>query len=145
MTDFAPALSDYPYQVKLTSRQEDNDENGYINNVAFYSFFDTGVNMFLQSHCPAAFQHEGITAYVVSSQCQYISPASFPDDIYVGLRVAKVGRSSVTYGLSVYAGENKRRVAHGLFVHVYVERHTDNAVPIPADIKDALQSFAEEF
>ena len=44
MTDFAPALSDYPYQVKLTSRQEDNDENGFINNVAFYSFFNTGVN-----------------------------------------------------------------------------------------------------
>ncbi len=145
MTDFTPGLSDYPYQVKLTSREEDNDENGHINNVAFYSFFDTGVNLFLQHHCRESFEYEGITAYVVSSQCQYISPASFPDDIYVGLRVAKVGRSSVTYGLSVYAGENKRRVAHGLFVHVYVERHTDNAVPIPADIKDALQSFAEEF
>lgn len=145
MTDFAPALSDYPYQIKLTSRQEDNDENGYINNVAFYSFFDTGVNMFLQEHCPASFAQSGITAYVVSSQCQYISPASFPDDIFVGLRVAKVGRSSVTYGLSVYAGEAKRRVAHGLFVHVYVERQTDHAVPIPADVKEALLSFTEDF
>ncbi len=145
MTDFTPGLSDYPYQVKLTSREEDNDENGHINNVAFYSFFDTGVNLFLQQHCRASFEYEGITAYVVSSQCQYISPASFPDDIYVGVRVAKVGRSSVTYGISVYAGETKRRVAHGQFVHCYVERHTDHAVPIPAEVRDALVSFTEEF
>lgn len=143
MTDFTPGLSDYPWHVELTTRLQDNDENGHINNVAFYSFFDTGVSRFLKERCPDASRDIG--AYVVSSQCQYISPASYPESIFVGLRVVKVGRSSVTYGLSVYAGDAKRRVAHGQFVHVYVERQTDHAVPVPADIKDALESIREEF
>lgn len=145
MTDFTPSLNDYPFQVELTSRLEDNDENGYINNVTFYSFFDTAVSRFLQTHCPSIGESTNITTYVVSSQCQYISPASYPEAIFVGVRVAKIGRSSVTYGLSVYAGESQRRVAHGQFVHVYVDKMTDNAVPIPADIKEALVSNMEEF
>ncbi|MBU2978395.1 thioesterase family protein [Alteromonas sp. C1M14] len=145
MTDFAPSLNDYPYQVALTSRLEDNDENGYINNVTFYSFFDTAVSRFLKAHCPNSAQLSKITTYVVSSQCQYISPAAYPEAIFVGVRVVKIGRSSVTYGLSVYAGESQRRVAHGQFVHVYVDKTTDNAVPIPADVKEALGSKMEEF
>lgn len=145
MTDFTPALSDYPYQVELTTRIQDNDENGHINNVAFYSFFDTCVSRFLTAHCASAKMKSDISTYVVSSQCQYISPAAYPEAIYVGLRVVNVGRSSVTYGLSVYAGETKRRVAHGQFVHVYVDRRTDNAVPIPSDVRDALVAITEEF
>lgn len=145
MTDFTPSLADYPYQVEIASRWQDNDMYGHINNVVYYGFFDTAVNRFLVEQAQLNIHHGNTIALVVSSQCQYVAPASYPETIYVGLRVIKIGRSSVTYGLSVYAGENKRRVAHGQFVHVFVERTTDKAVPIPARVHAALNEIMETF
>jgi len=110
----------------------------------YYSFFDTAVNRFLIEEGGLNIHKGNIVAYVVSSQCQYITPASYPETIFVGVRVIKVGRSSVTYGLSVYAGEAKRRVAHGQFVHVFVERLSDKAVPIPVNTKEALAAIFDE-
>ncbi len=143
MTDITPELNDYPYQLTMPTRWRDNDVYGHINNVEYYSFFDTTVNTFLIEKAGLNIHTGQIVAYVVSSQCQYIAPVSFPETVYVGMRVAKLGRSSVTYGLSIYAGENKRRVAHGQFVHVFVERSTDRAMPIPASMKDALEAIRE--
>ena len=143
MTELVPALNDYPYQVTIATRWQDNDAYGNINNVQYYSFFDTAVNRFLIEKGNLDIHNGRIVAYVVSSQCQYTGPAAYPENIYVGLRVVKLGRSSVTYGLSVYAGETQRRVAHGTFVHVFVERATDNAVPIPAALKDTLATLKE--
>ena len=144
MTDITPSLSDYPYHVEIATRWQDNDAYGHINNVMYYSFFDTAVNRFLIEEGGLNIHKVNIVAYVVSSQCQYITPASYPETIFVGVRVIKVGRSSVTYGLSVYAGEAKRRVAHGQFVHVFVERLSDKAVPIPVNTKEALAAIFDE-
>ena len=143
MTDITPSLSDYPYHVEISTRWQDNDAYGHINNVMYYSFFDTAVNRFLIEEAGLDIHHGREVAYVVSSQCQYIAPAAYPEKIYVGLRVIKIGRSSVTYGLSVYAGEAKRRVAHGQFVHVFVDRDSDKAVPISLNVKTALESICE--
>ncbi|RDV24822.1 acyl-CoA thioesterase [Alteromonas aestuariivivens] len=145
MTDITPSLADYPYQVEIASRWQDNDMYGHINNVVYYGFFDTAVNRFLVERGQLNIHHGNAIALVVSSQCQYITPASYPETIYVGLRVIKIGRSSVTYGLSVYAGESRRRVAHGQFVHVFVERSTDKAIPIPARVREALDEIMESF
>ena len=144
MTDITPSLSDYPYHVEIATRWQDNDAYGHINNVMYYSFFDTAVNRFLIEEGGLNIHKGNIVAYVVSSQCQYITPASYPETIFVGVRVIKVGRSSVTYGLSVYAGEAKRGVAHGQFVHVFVERLSDKAVPIPVNTKEALAAIFDE-
>ncbi len=144
MTDITPSLSDYPYHVEIATRWQDNDAYGHINNVMYYSFFDTAVNRFLIEEGGLNIHKGNIVAYVVSSQCQYITPASYPETIFVGVWVIKVGRSSVTYGLSVYAGEAKRRVAHGQFVHVFVERLSDKAVPIPVNTKEALAAIFDE-
>ena len=144
MTDITPSLSDYPYHVEIATRWQHNDAYGHINNVMYYSFFDTAVNRFLIEEGGLNIHKGNILAYVVSSQCQYITPASYPETIFVGVRVIKVGRSSVTYGLSVYAGEAKRRVAHGQFVHVFVERLSDKAVPIPVNTKEALAAIFDE-
>ena len=144
MTDITPSLSDYPYHTEITTRWQDNDAYGHINNVMYYSFFDTAVIRFLIEEGGLNIHKGNIVAYVVSSQCQYITPAAYPETIYVGVRVIKVGRSSVTYGLSVYAGEAKRRVAHGQFVHVFVERLSDKAVPIPVNTKEALAAIFDE-
>ncbi len=143
MTELAPALSDYPYTLQIATRWQDNDAYGHINNVVYYSFFDTTVNRFLIDEGKLDIHHGRVVAYVVSSQCQYTAPAAYPEAIHVGLLVVKLGRSSVTYGLSVYAGEAQRRVARGTFVHVFVERETGNAVPIPATLKDKLASLTD--
>ena len=144
MTDFTPSLADYPYQTEIATRWQDNDNYGHINNVQYYSFFDSAVNRFLIERAGLNIQGN-IVAYVVSSQCQYIAPAAYPETIHVGVRVINIGRSSVTYGLSVYAGEEKRRVAHGQFVHVFVDRSNDRAVPIPNHIREAFDGITEVF
>ncbi|WP_421132959.1 acyl-CoA thioesterase [Alteromonas sp. A079] len=144
MTDITPTLTDYPYYIEIATRWQDNDAYGHINNVMYYSFFDTAVNRFLIEEGELDIHNSSAVAYVVSSQCQYVAPAAYPETIYVGLEVKKIGRSSVTYGLSVFAGEAKRRVAHGQFVHVFVDRNSDKAVPIPVKIKSALTSIASQ-
>ena len=143
MTDITPTIADYPYRITIATRWQDNDAYGHFNNVVYYGFFDTAVNRFLIEEGGLDIHNGKTVAYVVSSQCQYVAPAAYPEDIFVGLRVIKIGRSSVTYGLSVYAGENKRRVAHGQFVHVFVDRKTDKAIPIPVNVKAALESIVE--
>lgn len=145
MTDFSPSLNDYPFSVEISTRWHDNDQYGHINNVVYYGFFDSAVNRFLIEHGNLDVQNSDVIAYVVSSQCQYIAPASYPEAIHVGLRVVKLGRSSVTYGLSIFAGDEARRVAHGQFVHVFVDRKSDKAVPIPNDLREKLQRLDENF
>jgi acyl-CoA thioester hydrolase len=144
MTDITPTLSDYPYTVVLPTRWQDNDIYGRINNAAYYGYFDTAVTRFLIEE--AGLELNGnIVAYMVSSQCQYISPMAFPENASVGIRVIKLGRSSVTYGVSIYAGEgdSQRRVAHGQFVHVFVNAVSDAAVPIPKLMREALTKIKE--
>ena len=143
MTDITPSLSDYPYQVTLPTRWQDNDIYGNVNNVVFYSFFDTAVNRFLCDEAGMDFRTSPVVAHVVSSQCQFISQVAYPEDVDVGVRVAKIGRSSVTYGVSIYAGTNERRVAHSQFVHVFVDRSTGRVVPVPARTKTALERIIE--
>lgn len=144
MTDFAPSLTDYPYRVTLDTRPQDCDALGNINNVVFYSFFDSAVNQFLVEQCQLDYTQARLVPFVSSSQCQYIVHAVYPEAIAVGLRVIKMGRSSVTYGLSVYAGQTQRRVAHGQFVHVFIERNTQQAVPVPSAFKQALQQLMDD-
>ena len=98
MTDITPTLADYPYKVTIATRWQDNDAYGHINNVVYYGFFDTAVNRFLIEEGGLDIHNGQTVAYVVSSQCQYIAPAAYPEDIFVGLRVIKIGRSSVTMG-----------------------------------------------
>lgn len=143
MTDITPSLNDYPYAVRIPTRWQDNDIYGNVNNVVFYTFFDTAVNRFLSDEAKMDFRNSPVVAHVVSSQCQFISHVAYPEDVEVGVRVAKIGRSSVTYGVSIYAGTNQRRVAHGQFVHVFVDRTTNRVVPVPARTKSALERIIE--
>jgi len=144
MTDFAPSLADYPYHIELTTRAQDCDARGYIGNVVFYSFFDTVVNQFLNERCNLSVATDKIIPFLTSSQCQYMSKVSYPESLFVGLRVIKVARSTVTFGVSVYAGKTGRRAAHGQLMQVFVERTTDKAVPIPGHIKTELNKLTED-
>ena len=144
MTDFAPSLTDYPYHIELTTRAQDCDALGHISNVVFYSFFDSVVNQFLSERCELNVASSKIVPFVTNSQCQYMSNISYPEPIAVGLRVIKLARSAVTFGVSVYAGETGRRAAHGQFMQIFVERATDKVVPIPSHIKLQLDALSED-
>jgi acyl-CoA thioester hydrolase len=113
----------------------DNDHYGHVNNVAYYSFFDTAVNGFLIEATGRDIRELPAIGIVAESGCQFLSAISFPDTIYAGLAIERVGTSSVTYRIALFRGDDDRPCATGRFVHVYVDRNTRRPVPIPDRIR----------
>lgn len=123
----------------ITTRWADNDIYGHINNVVYYSFFDTVVNRFLIEQAGLNIQEDETVAFVVQSHCDYVSPLAYPDSIEIGLGVEKLGTSSVTYCLGVFKKDANAASAHGGFVHVFVDRNTNKSVSIPDHLRRALE------
>lgn len=135
-----PSPSDYPYTTTITTRWMDNDVYGHINNVAYYSFFDTAANQFLIEN--GLDIHAGpVIGLVVESKCHYLAPLAYPEVLRAGVRVEKLGNRSVTYGIAIFGGDG-RAAAHGYFVHVFVERDSRKPTPIPDKIRSALASIS---
>ena len=130
---------DYRYFHSITTRWMDNDIYGHVNNVAYYSYFDTTVNHYLTDCAGMDINKADVVGYVVNSQCQYLSAISYPDQIEVGLRVNKLGNSSVTYGLAVFKKGETLPCAYGSFVHVFVNRIKNKTVSIPKKIREFLE------
>jgi acyl-CoA thioester hydrolase len=128
----------YRHFVTITTRWMDNDAYGHVNNVVYYSFFDTAVNRFLiRSRCLDV-QNSPVIGLVVETRCEYFSPIAFPEDVQAGLRVAHVGRSSIRYEVGLFRNDVDEASAQGHFVHVYTDRATQRPVDIPAAIRQAL-------
>ncbi len=123
----------------ITTRWADNDIYGHINNVVYYSYFDTVVNRFLIEQAGLNIQEDEIVAFVVQSHCDYLSPLAYPDSIEIGLGVEKLGTSSVTYCLGVFKKGANTASAHGGFVHVFVDKITNKSVSIPVHLRRALE------
>ena len=136
-----PLITGYPYITPLTTRWMDNDIYGHINNVAYYSFFDTAANRYLIEH-GLDIANGSIIGLVVESKCHYHAPLAYPQRLRAGVRVDKLGNRAVTYGIAIFAEGDDRAAAHGHFVHVFVERATRTAVPIPAPLRSALEALA---
>ena len=132
---------DYKHFHPITTRWMDNDVFGHINNVIYYSYFDTAVNQYLSIHAGFSIKDDPIVSYVVHSECTYLSGIAFPDQIEIGLRVDKLGNSSVTYALAVFKEGEANAAAYGTFVHVFVNRKEEKPVSIPKIIKEALQGL----
>ncbi|MBK1711598.1 acyl-CoA thioesterase [Rubrivivax gelatinosus] len=131
--------SHYPRYDTITTRWMDNDAYGHVNNVVYYSFFDTAVNRWLIA-AGALDPHAGdVIGLVVETQCRYFAPLSFPQRVEAGLRVAHIGRSSVRYELGLFAEGEPLTAAAGHFVHVYVDRATRRPVALPPALVAALQ------
>jgi len=132
-----PRLADYRHTVPLTTRWMDNDIYGHVNNVAYYSYFDTAANAYL---IEAGLDiHRGdVIALVVESHCNYHVPLTYPESLRVGLRVDRLGNRAVTYGLAIFTATDDVAAAHGHFVHVFVDRATRTPVAIPAPLRAAL-------
>jgi acyl-CoA thioester hydrolase len=123
----------------------DNDVYGHVNNVVYYSFFDTAVNRYLIEAGALDILRGGVIGLVVETQCNYFSPLAFPQAVEAGLRVAHLGRSSVRYEVGLFAEGAALCAAAGHFVHVYVDRATNRPAPaLPPALVAALQPLLSE-
>jgi acyl-CoA thioester hydrolase len=125
----------------ITTRWMDNDAYGHVNNVVYYSWFDTAVNAHLIEQGALEIHHGKTIGLVVETHCNYFAPVAFPQTVEAGLRVAKVGTSSVRYEVGLFVQGEPMTVAKGHFVHVYVDRATRRPTPLPARLKAVLESL----
>lgn len=124
----------------ITTRWMDNDAYGHVNNVVYYSWFDTAVNAYLIEH-GALDIHAGETiGLVIETHCNYFASLAFPQTVQVGIRVARLGTSSVRYEVGIF-GDSDLTAAKGHFVHVYVDKITRRPVPLPAQLKTVLETL----
>ena len=130
---------DYAYFIALPTRWMDNDIYGHINNALYYAFFDTAVNEYLIAAGRLDINSGPVIAFAVESQCRYLRPLAFPGVIDIGLRVGKVGNSSVRYELAIFKQDEPFAAAAGYFVHAFVDRVTQRPVPMPTSIRSALE------
>ncbi|MEE3190542.1 MAG: thioesterase family protein, partial [Pseudomonadota bacterium] len=112
-----------------------------VNNVTYYSYFDSAVNRHLIEEGGLDIHDAPIVGFVVNSHCNYLAPIAYPDAIEVGLRVNKLGNSSVTYGVAIFKEGEDQACAFGDFIHVFVERAANKSVPIPEPIRNALSQL----
>ena len=130
------------YRVFRTigTRWMDNDVYGHVNNVVYYSWFDTAVNAWLIEQGALDIHAGEVIGLVIETQCNYFAPLAFPQDVHAGLRVAHIGRSSVRYEVGLFASDGVLCAAAGHFIHVYVDRATRRPVPLPEPLKQTLET-----
>lgn len=140
MTDAPPpSRAQFKRLRAVPTRWMDNDHYGHVNNVAYYSFFDTAVNGFLLDATGTDIRALPAIGVVAESSCRFLAAASFPDTIYAGLEIERVGSSRVVYRIALFRNDDAAPCAIGRFVHVYVDRVSRRPVPIPAEITGAIE------
>jgi acyl-CoA thioester hydrolase len=137
------ALPRSAYRVfrSIGTRWSDNDIYGHVNNVVYYSWFDTAVNAHLIEQGALDIHSGEVIGLVIETQCNYFAPLAFPQTVWAGLRVAHLGSSSVRYEVGLFADGEDRAAACGHFVHVYVNRETRRPVPLPDRLKNTLETL----
>lgn len=133
--------ADYKHVLPLQTRWADNDIYGHVNNVAYYSYFDTIVNEYLIGAGALDIQGGDVIGLVVETGCRYFAPLEFPQDLEGALRVTKIGNSSVRYELAIFKAGDETPAAEGHFVHVYVDRETRRSVSLPNHFRVALEKL----
>ena len=132
----------YPAFRTITTRWMDNDPYGHMNNVVHYSLFDTAVNGWLIENGALDIHHGGQIGLVVETGCRYFGELAFPDTITAGIRVARVGNSSVRYEVGLFRNDSDIAAAEGFFIHVYVDKETRKPAPVSGKLKAALETIA---
>ncbi|MEO8705092.1 MAG: thioesterase family protein [Kofleriaceae bacterium] len=131
-------LVDYPFITPITTRWSDNDIYGHVNNVVYYSYFDSAANLYLITEGGLDIATGPVIGLVVESHCEYHAAVAYPTPLRAGVRVDKLGNRAVTYGIAIF-DPAETAVAHGHFVHVFVDRVTRKPVPIPPALRTALE------
>jgi acyl-CoA thioester hydrolase len=131
----------YRHFQRIPTRWMDNDVYSHVNNVVYYSYFDTVVNQYLIEQGALDIARSEVFGLVVETSCQYFAPITFPDLVNTGLRVTRLGNSSVRYEIGIFRNDEERASAQGYFIHVYVDRATRRPTPLPADLRAALEKI----
>ena len=134
-----PRRRDFSVIRPIATRWMDNDHYGHVNNVAYYSFFDTAVNGWLIEECGTDTRDLPAIGIVAESSCRFLSAISFPDTIHAGIGLERLGTSSIVYSIALFRGAENAPSAVGRFVHVYVDRHTRRPMPIPEVIRTVVE------
>jgi len=132
---------DFSKFVTISTRWSDNDMYQHINNVIYFSFFDTAVNQNLVENGHLEFSTSTIVGLVVRNECQFFASIAFPDIVQVGISVEKIGNSSVTYRLGIFKNTDESLCALGSYTHVYVNRETQKSISIPDPMRAFFQSM----
>jgi acyl-CoA thioester hydrolase len=141
LSDLPTARADYRAFRAITTRWMDNDVYGHVNNVVYYSYFDTAVNAWLIESTGTDIRQLPAIGIVAETSCRYLKELSFPELVHAGLRLEKLGNSSVIYRIGLFGGDDAAACAVGRFVHVYVDAVTRRPVPVPGAIRAALEAL----
>ena len=133
--------ADYKWSCDITTRWMDNDVYGHVNNVTYYSYFDTAANLFLIREGGLSIHDSPIIGLVVESHCNYHEAVAYPEPLTAMLRVDKLGSRAVTWGIGIFREGSDRAAAQGHFVHVFVDRKSRTSVAIPDRIRAALSTL----
>ncbi|WP_394757381.1 acyl-CoA thioesterase [Rhodoferax sp.] len=133
--------SAYKVFRSIGTRWMDNDAYGHVNNVVYYSWFDTAVNAYLIEHGVLDIEQGEIIGLVIETQCNYFSPLAFPQIVEAGIRVARLGASSVRYEVGLFAQDAPLTAARGHFIHVYVDKQNRRPTPLPLALKSVLETL----
>jgi acyl-CoA thioester hydrolase len=131
----------YRFFLSIPTRWMDNDIYGHVNNVVYYSYFDTAVNEHLIRAAGLDIRHGAAMGVVVETSCRYYKPLSFPEVLDAGVRVTKLGNSSVRYEIALFRAGDDEPAATGHFVHVWVDRMNRRPTPLPAVVREALAAL----
>lgn len=133
--------SAYKVFRSVSTRWMDNDAYGHVNNVVYYSWFDTAVNAHLIEQGVLDIHHGDTIGLVIETQCNYFSPLAFPQTVEAGIRVARLGASSVRYEVGLFAQGESLTAARGHFIHVYVDKQNRRPAPLPLNLKTVLETL----
>jgi acyl-CoA thioester hydrolase len=129
----------YRHIQEIATRWMDNDVYGHVNNVVYYSYFDTVVNAYLIRAGALDIERGAVIGVVVETSCQYFRSITFPDVVHAALRVARLGNSSVRYDVAIFRNDEDEAAAQGHFIHVYVARDTRQPMALPPELRAALE------
>ena len=138
------ARGDYPHFLTIPTRWADNDVYGHVNNVEYYAFFDTVINRWLIEEGGLDIHHGDVIGVCAESHCTYSDGFSFPEDVDAGLRVGKLGKSSVRYEIGLFGAGADRPSAAGWFVHVFVDAASRRPAPMPERLRASLERLAAD-
>ena len=136
--------SEYYYFSKLSTRWNDNDVYGHMNNIIYYALFDTAVNKWLIKNKLIDIKNGTNIGLIVQSGCNYFSSFEYPENIDAGIRVTKIGTSSVRYEVGLFNEKKEISSADGFFIHVYVDRQTNKPIPLDYNFKKILDTILVE-
>ena len=134
----------YKHLMRIGTRWKDNDIYGHVNNVEYYSYFDTVINAYLINCGALDIHHGAVIGLCAESHCKFLDSLAFPQSVDAGLRVAHLGKSSVRYEIGLFAEGKETCAAQGWFVHVFVDRVTRKSTPLPDALRSALAALNVE-